>query len=200
MKFALFVIVTYLLGSINPSIIQGRLKGIDIKKEGSGNAGTTNTLRVMGKEAALVSLVCDVLKGVISVLLGGLAGPYCAYACALSCFCGHIWPAYYHFKGGKGVATCFGTVLAVNWKLALICLSAVVVIVLITKMVSAGSIIGAAVLPAVSLMMEPLFVPFAAAMAVIIIVKHRSNIDRIVNGKESKLSFGKNKKGKKAGK
>ena len=200
MLFALFVIIAYLLGSINPSIIQGRLKGIDIKKEGSGNAGTTNTLRVMGKKAAVISLVCDILKGVVSVLLGTIAGPVCSCACALACFCGHIWPVYYHFKGGKGVATCFGAVLAVNWRIALLCLVVVVVIVLITKMMSAGSIAGAAALPAVSLWLEPLFVPFAAAMAVIIIVKHRSNIERIVNGKESKLSFGKKKTGGKSGK
>lgn len=200
MLFALFAAAAYLLGSINPSIIQGRMKGIDIKKEGSGNAGTTNTLRVMGKKAAVVSLVCDILKGVVSVLLGSIAGPTCAFVCALACFCGHIWPIYYHFKGGKGVATCFGAVLAVNWRIAVMCLAVVVVIVLITKMMSAGSIAGAAALPAVSYFLEPLFVPFAAAMAVIVIIKHRSNIDRIVNGKESKLSFGKNKTGGRSGK
>ena len=200
MLFAFFVIIAYLLGSINPSIIQGRMRGIDIKKEGSGNAGTTNTLRVMGKKAAVVSLVCDIMKGVVSVLIGGIAGPICACACALACFCGHVWPAYYHFKGGKGVATCFGAVLAVNWRIAVMCLAVVVVIVLVTKMMSAGSIAGAAVLPAVSLWMEPFFVPFAAAMSAIIIIKHRGNIERIVNGKESKLSFGKNKTGGKSGK
>lgn len=188
--FVLFVIIAYLLGSINPSIIQGRLRGIDIKKEGSGNAGTTNTLRVMGKKAALISLICDVLKGVVSVLLGSIAGPLCACACALACFCGHIWPVYYHFRGGKGVATCFGTVLAVNWRVALICLAVVAAVVLITKMMSAGSIAGAAALPLISCWLEALFVPFAAAMTVIIIVKHRSNIERIVSGKESRLSFG----------
>ena len=187
--FVLFVVAAYLLGSINPSIIQGRLKGIDIKKEGSGNAGTTNTLRVMGKKAALISLVGDILKGVVSVLLGSIAGPLCACTCAVACFCGHVWPAYYHFKGGKGVATCFGVVLAVNWKIALICLAVVVVIVLITKMMSAGSIAGAASLPLVSMLLEPLFVPFAAVMTVIMIIKHRGNIERIVNGKESKLNF-----------
>ena len=200
MLFAFFVIIAYLLGSINPSIIQGRMRGIDIKKEGSGNAGTTNTLRVMGKKAAVVSLVCDIMKGVVSVLIGGIAGPICACACALACFCGHVWPVYYHFKGGKGVATCFGAVLAVNWRIAVMCLAVVVVIVLITKMMSAGSIAGAAALPAVSLWMEPFFVPFAAAMSAIIIIKHRGNIERIVNGKESKLSFGKNKTGGKSGK
>ena len=200
MLFAFFVIIAYLLGSINPSIIQGRMRGIDIKKEGSGNAGTTNTLRVMGKKAAVVSLVCDIMKGVVSVLIGGIAGPICACACALACFCGHVWPVYYHFKGGKGVATCFGAVLAVNWRIAVMCLAVVVVIVLITKMMSAGSIAGAAALPAVSMWMEPFFVPFAAAMSAIIIIKHRGNIERIVNGKESKLSFGKNKTGGKSGK
>ena len=194
MKFVLFVIIAYLLGSINPSIIQGRLRGIDIKKEGSGNAGTTNTLRVMGKKAALISLVFDVLKGVVSVLLGSIADPLCACACALACFCGHIWPVYYHFKGGKGVATCFGAVLAVNWRIALLCLAAVAAVVLLTKMMSAGSIAGAAVLPLISYRLEQLFVPFAAVMTVIIIIKHRSNIERIVNGKESRLSFGGKKK------
>ena len=88
-----------------------KARGIDIKSEGSGNAGTTNALRVMGKKAGAVTLVVDVLKGAVAVLLGNLVcGHLCAMFCVLAAMLGHIWPVFYRFKGGKGVSTAFGAV------------------------------------------------------------------------------------------
>ena len=187
--FYVCIIIAYLLGSLSMSILLGRKAGVDIKKEGSGNAGTTNTLRVLGKKAAAAVLVCDIAKGVIAVLLGSLCGELCSYICALAVFAGHIWPVYFGFKGGKGVATAFGAAIAVNWKLALLCLAVVVLITLITKRMSAGSICGAIALPVLSVFLEKHFWPFAAAIAVIIIVKHGGNINRLIKGEEPPLSF-----------
>ena len=98
--YVIAIVIAYFLGNISPSILLGRAMGVDIKKEGSGNAGTTNALRVLGKKAAVITLVVDIGKGVIAVLLGNaLAGPQAAMYCALAAFAGHVWPAMFHFKG-----------------------------------------------------------------------------------------------------
>lgn len=189
-KIVLAVIIAYALGNISPSIIQGKLHGIDIKKEGSGNAGTTNTLRVLGKKAAVITLVIDVLKGVAAVLIGNaLAGEQAGYLCALAVFCGHIWPALYGFKGGKGVATAFGALLAVNWALGLSALAIVALGVIVTMKMSVGSILGATTFPLVCWFIEPDFIAIGIVMAVIILVKHRANIGRLMRGEEPKMSF-----------
>ena len=92
-KFVIFVTLAYFIGNISPSIILGKIAGVDIKKEGSGNAGTTNALRVLGKKAAIITLLIDVGKGVLAVLLGMNFGNYTiGTVCALAVFCGHIWP------------------------------------------------------------------------------------------------------------
>ena len=159
--FVLAVVIAYLLGNISPSTILAKMAGKDIKKEGSGNAGTTNALRVLGKKAALITLVIDIGKGVVAVLLGGIiSGPEAAMICAPAVFIGHVWPVLLKFKGGKGVATAFGTLLAVNWQLALICLAIVIVVVVLTRMVSLGSVTAAG-----------------------------ANIGRIIRGEENRISF-----------
>ena len=104
--WVLSLVIAYLLGNISPSTLLAKAKGIDIHKEGSGNAGTTNALRVMGKKAGVITLVVDVLKGTVAVLIGFLlAGSAGEAWCVLAVFCGHVWPVFYKFKGGKGVAT-----------------------------------------------------------------------------------------------
>ena len=186
----LAIVIAYFLGNISPAIILGKMNGIDIKKEGSGNAGTTNVLRVLGKKSAVITLVIDVLKGVAAVKLGYLlAGPSAAYYCAVAVFCGHIWPCFYHFKGGKGVATAFGVITAVNWQLGLAVLAVVAVFVLFSKRMSLGSIMGAASFPLLSWLLEPGFFVPGFVMAVIVIVKHRANIGRLIRGEEPKMSF-----------
>ena len=191
--FYVFIIIAYLLGSISPSIILGRLAGVDIKKEGSGNAGTTNTLRVLGKKAALITLVIDICKGIAAVLLGKLAASPCAYICALAVFAGHIWPVFFKFKGGKGVATAFGAILAVNWKVGLISLAVAVILTLITRRMSVGSICAALGMVVMTIIFEKAFLPFGAVIALIIIIKHRANINRLVKGEEPPVSFKKSK-------
>lgn len=187
---ALSVVIAYILGSISPAIIAGRLHGVDIRKEGSGNAGTTNVLRVLGGKAAIVTLACDIGKGAIAVLIGAvLDGSMAAYLAAIGVFLGHIFPVFYGFKGGKGVATAFGAVLAVDWRVALLCLLLVIIVTLITGRMSAGSLCGAAALPIMSALLKPEFTAFGAIIGIIIIIKHRSNIKRLLKGEEPKLGF-----------
>lgn len=188
--FVLAIVIAYFLGNISPSILIGRSMGVDIKKEGSGNAGTTNALRVLGKKAAVVTLVIDIGKGVVAVALGNLiAGPVAAMYCALAAFAGHVWPVMFHFKGGKGVAVAFGAIVTMNWQLGLLCLAIVAVIVLLTRMVSAGSVSAALVFPVLAYFMEPDFLYVGIAMAALLIYKHKGNIQRLLKGEENKLSF-----------
>ena len=187
--FYVFIVIAYLLGSISPSIIQGRLAGVDIKKEGSGNAGTTNTLRVLGKKAALITLIIDICKAVLAVFLGSTQGDLCSYICAVAVFAGHIWPVYFGFKGGKGVATAFGAILMVNWKLALIALAIAAVLTIVTKRMSVGSLFAALGMAVLSVFMEKGFWPYAAVIAIVIIIKHRANIKRLLSGTEPPISF-----------
>lgn len=178
-------LVAYFIGNISPSTIMAKKQGLDIKKEGSGNAGTTNALRVMGKKAGAITCIVDILKGVVAVLIGLLiGGPAAAYLCALCVFLGHVWPIVYKFQGGKGVATAFGAVLAVNPLLALIALVIVAIVVFTSKRMSLGSIIGAIAFAILAIFLEPGFFIFACVMAVIMLVKHRANIVRLIHGEE----------------
>lgn len=190
------VVLAYFIGCISPSIMLAKTKGIDIKKEGSGNAGTTNALRVMGKKAGVITLVVDILKGVIAVLLGGLiAGPMGGMCAAVAVFCGHVWPAFYKFKGGKGVATAFGALLGIDVIMALICLLIVVIAVVISKRMSVGSILGAICFPLVAYFTQPAFMIPGSALALCIIIKHKANIVRLIHGEEPTMSiFDKSKK------
>ena len=184
------IIIAYLLGNISPSIILGKLHGIDIKKEGSGNAGTTNALRVLGKKAALITLIIDIGKGVLAVVIGKLiGGEAVGYLCALAVFCGHIWPCFYRFKGGKGVATAFGAILAVNWILGLSALGIVAVGVALSQRMSVGSLLGSVTFPIICWLLEPDFIYIGCIMAVIVLIKHRANIGRLFRGEEPKMNF-----------
>ncbi len=194
MKIVLKVIVSaiigYLLGSINSSLIIGRFYGVDVRKHGSGNAGVTNTLRTLGKTAALLVLIGDMLKGILSCITGhyiaGEPGTIIAGAFAII---GHNWPLYFGFKGGKGVLTSFAVVAYIDWKLALLALVAFIIIVSITRYVSLGSIIGAVILPVSTILFKRSieFIIFTIALGLLVIVKHRSNIERLINGTEAKL-------------
>lgn len=193
-KFVIFVALAYFIGNISPSIILGKIAGIDIKKEGSGNAGTTNALRVLGKKAAVITLLIDVGKGALAVFLGMYFGDYTiGTVCALAVFCGHIWPCLYNFKGGKGVATAFGAIMAVNWCLGVLALFVVAIGLAASGRMSVGSILGAASFPIICWIFEPGFIYIGSVMAIIIIVKHRANIVRLIKGEEPKM-FGNKKK------
>lgn len=207
--YIIVAILAYLIGSVNFGvIISKKMAGFDVREKGSGNAGSTNVLRTVGKKAAAITLLCDVLKGVVSVLIAVVVGKFVkdvtpAILVELAAFfaiVGHTFPIFFKFKGGKGVATSLGIVLLVNWKIGLICLVFALAIMAITRMVSLGSI-SAAVLFAVLVIFagnfenafiveyDFSFVIFAIAVAALVIFNHRSNLKRIMNGTENKLSF-----------
>jgi glycerol-3-phosphate acyltransferase PlsY len=185
-------VAAYLMGNLNPSIIIGMRKGVDIRSSGSGNAGTTNTLRVMGKKTAAVVFIIDVLKGVITVLL---VTKYMSYSFGLICgvlvVLGHIFPAIFGFKGGKGVATAFGVILAVHWVLALILIAIVIICVAIWRKVSLGTVVACicAVPLALTLTGSPVDAIYVAIIILLILIKHIPNIIRLLNGTESKISY-----------
>jgi glycerol-3-phosphate acyltransferase PlsY len=193
----------YLLGSLNTAVIVGKFYGKDVRSHGSKSAGLTNTLRVLGKSAALLVLAGDILKGVIACLIGLRLGVYAYSGEAKDCLSllaagagavmGHNWPVYFGFKGGKGALTAAAVMFMVNWVMALISLGLFVAIVLLTRYVSLGTICAALIFVAVSFL--PVFGTtfyfhiFACLMALVIIVKHRENIRRLLSGTENKLSF-----------
>ncbi|MBQ3490393.1 MAG: glycerol-3-phosphate 1-O-acyltransferase PlsY [Clostridia bacterium] len=205
------IVVPYLLGSINFAVVFSKsMHHDDVREHGSGNAGSTNMLRTYGVKAAALTLSCDILKGVISTLLGFLILPYYtgfAYISALMCMLGHAFPIYYGFKGGKCVATFAGALLVLNPLLWILLLLSFVLIVYLSRYVSLASVICAAAFPILNNMM-PFYmlkweggilpVPWpgiiaAFLMGVLIIVLHRQNLVRLWQGKESKISFKKKK-------
>lgn len=194
--FWVMVLLAYFIGNISPSTLLAKARGLDIKKEGSGNAGTTNALRVMGKKAGAITLVVDILKGVVSVLLGDLiCGGWCGMLCVVAVMLGHIWPVVYRFKGGKGVATAFGALLGLNPLLGLSALGVVLIGVLISRRMSVGSMLGALSFPVICYFLEPDFIYLGCVLAILILVKHRANIVRLFKGEEPILSiFDKEKK------
>lgn len=184
------IVISYFLGNISPSILIGRAKGVDIRKEGSGNAGTTNTLRVIGKKAAAAVLIIDILKGVAAVLLGRyIGGQELAMYCGLAVFLGHIWPAVFGFRGGKGIATAFGVALAWAPLLGLVELAIAAIFLVTTKRVSVGSVAAAIIFPLTAYYFDPGYLPVTAVMAIIVVIKHRRNIMRLIKGEEPKVSF-----------
>lgn len=205
--YIIVAVLAYLIGSINFSvIISKKLAGFDVREKGSGNAGTTNVLRVVGKRAALITLVCDILKGVVSVLLALILGliiknidrAFLIQIAGIFVVIGHTFPIFFGFKGGKGVATSIGVLIMTNWKIGLICLVFGLVVIAITRMVSLGSIAAAILCPVLSLFISTNFIVEASGikylvysliLALIVIFNHRENIKRIVSGTENKLSF-----------
>ena len=191
---AVSVVISYFIGNISPATIVGKLHGVDIRKEGSGNPGTTNVLRTLGVKAAACTLLIDVLKGVIPVLAGRLIGGE-----ALACFCGtaaffgHIWPVCFGFKGGKGVATGFGVIVAFNWPTSIVCLATALAGALISRRMSVGSIAAAVAFPIMFFFVKPYYLIWSVCLAVIVLWRHRANIVRLVKGEEPPMSFSKKK-------
>lgn len=186
----LAVVLAYFLGNISPASLISKAAGVDIRKEGSGNPGTTNVLRVMGKKAAALTLLIDVLKGVVAVLIGRyIGGESLALYCGLAAFAGHVFPVLYKFKGGKGIATALGVLLALKIQLALWCLAIAVVGFVVFKRVSVGSLMAAVALPFLAYKFMPGGVYILLAMALIVIFKHRGNIQRLIKGQEPKINL-----------
>ena len=204
----------YLLGSVNLSIVLSKLMGKgDIREHGSGNAGTTNTLRVLGPIPAILVLTFDILKGVLAIKIGHwlmslginnvpvdqwvLSYEYADLIAALGAILGHNFPIYYGFKGGKGIATSLGVILAIQGKIGVICLIFALLLMLTSRMVSLGSIFASFLYPVLVAVIGnvygdelkyklPYFI-FAYLIAVLAIFRHRKNITRLLNGTENKL-------------
>lgn len=188
--FLAVLLAAYFIGNLSPATILSKAAGIDIRREGSGNPGTTNVLRVMGKKAAVVTLLIDVAKGVAAVLIGRyIGGEPLAVVSGLAVFAGHIWPVCFQFKGGKGIATGLGILLAISPVIGLLCLAAAAAGFLISRRVSVGSLLAAASLPFLSWYFMPDYIVVFALMAAIVYIKHRSNIVRLLKGEEPRTSF-----------
>jgi len=208
--YVLVTIIAYLLGSISFSVIFGKkFAGVDVREKGSKNAGSTNVLRVAGKKAAACALICDILKGVVAVLVAFIAakiagdmvsGALLVQFAAIAVILGHMFPLFFKFKGGKGVATSLGILLIVNWQIGLICLVFAITLMALTKMVSVGSMGAAILYPVLVIFIHENYLispdsfalgylPLAIAMAVLVVYNHRTNIQRLLNGTENKISF-----------
>lgn len=209
--YLLITLVAYLIGSISFSVIFGKkFAGVDVREKGSKNAGSTNVLRVAGKKAAICSLVCDILKGVVAVLIAfivakiigqeSIDGALLIQLAGFAVIVGHTFPVFFKFKGGKGVATALGVLLIVNYQIGLICLVFALLLMFLTRMVSVGSIGAAILFPVLTIfigqnyIINPVsaansYLPLAIAVAILVIYNHRSNVQRLLNGTENKLSF-----------
>lgn len=205
----LSMLTAYLLGSLNFGIIVTKLiVGEDIRDKGSGNAGATNVLRSHGKGLAALTTVGDLGKAIASVLIAehvwfelfdcGDYGRYGAYLAGLFCIVGHMYPLYFGFRGGKGVMTILGMMLVLDWPVALIALSVFIIVVALSKMVSLGSILAGVALSLSTFVKLKFFdrvdgaeLIFCTAMVVFVValavMKHSSNIVRILNGTENKI-------------
>ncbi len=210
LAYIVIAIIAYLIGSINFSIIiSKKMAGFDVREKGSGNAGTTNMLRSVGKKAAVSTLICDILKGVVSILLAIIMGNIAKnldkelllQIAGISVVLGHTFPIFFQFKGGKGVATSLGVLLMSNWQIGLICLVFALVLMALTRMVSLGSCVAAILFPILTLFINEhytvltdgksgrVYFIYSVILAIIVLYNHRENIKRILNGTENKLSF-----------
>ena len=196
LSYILIVIIAYLLGNISTSyILAKKMMGVDIRTQGSGNAGSTNVLRTLGKKAGAMTFIGDLLKGVIAVLIAKLIATIsgvdiatAGYLAVVGVVCGHNWPAFLGFRGGKGVATSLGSMIAINPVLASSCFGIFLVIVAITKYVSLGAIIGISMSPIMMIFTKNSKGLIATLfLTVSVIYTHRENIKRLLSGTERKL-------------
>lgn len=205
-SYIIVTIIAYLLGSISFSvIISKKMAGFDVRERGSGNAGTTNVLRTVGKKASIITLICDVLKGVVAILVAYIAGlilkdsvdkALLIQLAGLAVIIGHTFPIFFGFKGGKGIATALGVLLITNWNIGLICLVFALVLMIITKMVSLGSLAAAVLFPILiifmphtSYLVDGNYIIYGILVAALVIFNHRANVKRLLTGTENKIDF-----------
>jgi acyl phosphate:glycerol-3-phosphate acyltransferase len=212
---AIIVILSYLVGAIPTSIIVSKaVKGIDIRQHGSGNAGGTNVMRVLGWKHGVMVIILDALKGVLAVIVvarlhyGGLPfaniSPFDDFTlvqiiAGISAVIGHIWTVFAGFKGGKGIATALGMLLMIVTIDMLIAVGVFFIVVTISRYVSLGSVLAAVTVPTAMFFRENVLhdsitsyntlLPFVIAVSLLVIYTHRKNVVRILNGTENKLSF-----------
>ncbi|MEW6196990.1 MAG: glycerol-3-phosphate 1-O-acyltransferase PlsY [Bacteroidota bacterium] len=213
-------ILAYLVGSIPTSIIVSKLvRGIDIRNYGSGNAGGSNVFRILGWKWGVLVILLDALKGAVAVIVVARLyldnipfnniTPFDDFTlvqiiCGLVAVIGHVWTVFAGFRGGKGIATALGFLITIITIDMLLALAVFVLVVTLSRYISLGSLIAAASVPLILIIRENIFginipgyntiLPFAIALTLLVIYTHRKNIDRLIKGNESKISFGKKKK------
>ena len=206
--YIIMLIIAYAIGSVNFSVIfSKKFAGFDVREKGSGNAGTTNVLRSVGKGAAALTLICDILKGVIAISIAIIIGNIAkdsnkellVQIAGIAVVVGHTFPIFFEFKGGKGVATSLGVLLVTNWQIGLICLVFALVLMILTRMVSLGSCAVAVLFPVLTLFINDNYTVltegksgntyfiYSVILAIIVLFNHRTNIKRMLNGEENKL-------------
>ncbi len=185
----LAIIISYFIGNFSTSLLISKFwAGIDIRKHGSGNAGATNVLRTLGIKAGILTFLGDALKGVIAVWIGRkIGGEDIALLCGIAVVMGHNWPVLFGFKGGKGISTSIGIVFAVYAPIAVICILIGIVMIIRTRYISLGSIIGISLLPLLFLTISFKYFLFGLALAIMALFRHSANIRRLLHGTESKL-------------
>lgn len=195
LKLLLVLVVGYLLGNFSTGVVLSRCaKGMDIRDYGSKSAGSTNMLRVLGRSSAALTLIGDMLKGILAALLGGwlLGGKFGALLGGIAAIVGHDFPVLLHFKGGKGIATSFGLLLYLYPIQSLIVLAFFILVVALTHYVSVGSIASACLYPFIISATTPFDLRVTLCLVVICLLAvfcHRANIQRLLAGKENKLDF-----------
>lgn len=209
-EYIIMAIIAYCIGSLNISIfISKKMGGFDLREKGSNSTGATNVLRTLGKKAAAITLLFDILKGIVAIAISMIIGnivegtnkELLLQIAGIAAVIGHTFPVFFGFKGGKGVATSLGILLMSNWKIGLICLVFALVLMALTRMVSLGSCGAAILFPVLTLFINDsytiltegkrgsTYLIYSVILAVIVLYNHRSNIQRLLNGTENKLSF-----------
>lgn len=203
MDFILFGTIAYLMGSIPTAVWLGRAKyGIDIREHGSKNAGATNTFRVLGKKPGIVVLSIDIIKGFTAVMLPFVFGVgdwnsehlmHVKLVCALLAVIGHVLPLFAGFKGGKGVATSLGVIIAVQPAAAGICLGLFLITFIASNYVSLGAIVSAISFPLLTTLLfgqrNPYLITFCIVLSLAVIYAHKKNIGRLIRREENKMNL-----------
>src|ERR1700722_10072141 len=196
------ILIAYLLGALLGSLILGRLRGVDIRAMGSGNAGATNALRTQGKLFALLVLVIDIAKGMFAVwwlpaavlprigIDPDLPRQWLTVACGCAVILGHVYPVWFGFRGGKGAATVVGVVAAVEPRLLVPVVAVWFVVLVLTGYVSLATMLAGVALLAAAYVLEPTNVPlqcFGIAVCLFVVYTHRSNLARLAKGRENRV-------------
>jgi glycerol-3-phosphate acyltransferase PlsY len=187
----ILLVTAYLLGSVPTGLLLGKAYGIDVRKEGSGNIGATNLYRTVGRRVGILTLIGDCLKGLIPVLVVNFSSMPSDYAVwvGLAAFCGHVFSVFLRFRGGKGVATALGVFLALAPLAVGIALAVFVVLMLVWRYVSLGSIAAAATMPLVVMLSrgDTVLMSVTLIIALVVIAKHHENIRRLLAGTENRF-------------
>ncbi|WAM31137.1 glycerol-3-phosphate 1-O-acyltransferase PlsY [Caldicellulosiruptor naganoensis] len=192
LQILIVLAVGYLLGSVLPALIIGKmLNGVDIRKYGSGNPGTTNVLRTMGIGPAILVFAIDVLKGVVATLFAKIFMPddvvLGVTLAGFAVICGHNWPLYFGFRGGKAVATSIGVALVATPVITLVVIPLALIVLVLTRYMSLTSIVGSILYFFAILIFAREYWFLALVIMIVIIIRHRENIKRLLNGTERKV-------------